>query len=221
MSENNNSDYLQYLPSIYAEVPLLQEFLTAFQQVMTRWTDVSAATISNERKGLEEIIADIASIFDPSTTRQEFLNWLSGWVALSLRADWTVGQKREFLANIVPLYRSRGTKANLIKLLQIYTRGLPAIDEGDFVSIKVGVNSRIGEMRIGEPPPHFFRVTVNLGKENDQNLRKRQFEIAYALIEMQKPAHTTFELKILSFTMQIGRRSTIGVDTLIGNTSLG
>ena len=53
--------------------------------------------------------------------------WLAGWVALGLRADWTEAQKRDFLANIVPLYRRRGTKENLAELLRIYTGLSPVI----------------------------------------------------------------------------------------------
>src|SRR5436309_7699743 len=31
----------------------------------------------------------------------EFLSWLAGWVALTLREDWDSGRKRDFIANAV------------------------------------------------------------------------------------------------------------------------
>ena len=117
------SSYLQYLPAIYSEktaaeiAPFVGRLLLAFEQILTGL----AASESEPQQGLEEIIADIPKLFDPAQTpNREFLQWLAGWVALSLRADWTLDQQREFLARIVPLYRRRGTKQNLAELLKIY-----------------------------------------------------------------------------------------------------
>ena len=41
-------------------------------------------------------------------------------------------------------------------------------------------------------------------------------EIARALIDLEKPAHTFYELIPVFPSMQIGRHSTVGVDTLLG-----
>src|SRR5262245_29999838 len=106
------SSYLQNLPAIFSEDPFLGRFLLAFEQVLTGLPDL-AGRESVPPLGLEEIIATIATLFDPHETREEFLPWLASWVALGLRADWTPAQQRDFLANIVPLYRRRGTAENL------------------------------------------------------------------------------------------------------------
>ncbi len=212
-NETKLSGYLHQLPAIFSEEPTLGRFLLAFEQVLSGLPDAQ----EEPARGLEQTIAAIATLFDPKETREEFLPWLAGWVALILRADWTLEQQKDFLADIVPLYRSRGTKENLINLLRIYTKGTPSIDEGDFATMQIGVRSTIGkDTRIGEPPAHFFRVTVKLGKKADQSERDRQLQIARALIDLQKPAHTSYELKVSSDTMKIGKRSTIGKDTLIG-----
>ena len=120
------SSYLQNLPAIFSEDPFLGRFLLAFEQVLTGLPDL-AGREPVPSLGLEEIIATIATLFDPKETRQEFLPWLASWVALGLRADWTPAQKRDFLANIVPLYRRRGTKDNLAELLRIFTGLSPVI----------------------------------------------------------------------------------------------
>jgi phage tail-like protein len=212
-SDTKPSGYLQYLPSIFSEHPFLGRFLLAFEQVLSGSTEAKG----EPQEGLEEIITGIATLFDPKETREEFLPWLAGWVALSLRADWNIEQQKNFMADVVPLYRSRGTKANLIKLLGIYTIGTPTIDEGDIATMQIGLRSTIGkDTRIGEPPAHFFRVKVNLGKITDDKERERQQQIARALIDLQKPAYTTYELIIASDTIKIGKRSTLGKDTLIG-----
>jgi phage tail-like protein len=189
------SSYLQNLPAIFSEDPFLGRFLLAFEQVLTGLKGGKPVP----PLGLEEIIGAIDTLFDPKETREEFLPWLASWVALGLRADWTEAQKRDFLANIVLLYRRRGTKENLAKLLRIYTGLSPVITEAPETDV-----------------PHFFHVSVTIPKPDPATLR-RQHQIATALIELQKPAHTDYELDIIFDTMQIGVRSTIGVDTLLGS----
>ena len=65
------------------------------------------------------------------TTDVEFLPWLSGWVALTLRADWSEATQRSFLQQIVPLYRLRGTRDGLQRMLTLYT-GQPVEVDDDF-----------------------------------------------------------------------------------------
>src|SRR5215510_10263914 len=102
-----SSGLLKRLPAIFSEHPFLGRFLLAFEHLLT---GLDGAETTD---GLQETIAGISSLFDPRETREEFIPWLASWVALGLRADWTVAQKRDFLAKIVPLYRRRGTKDNL------------------------------------------------------------------------------------------------------------
>jgi len=209
------SEYLDLLPSIYSDdaTQFLGRFLLAFEQVLTGVDGAAAPPVD----GLEETIAGIATLFDPRETREEFLPWLASWVALGLRADWSVAQKRDFVARIVPLYRGRGTKANLAELLKIYTGLTPVITGMEDTELQIGVHSTIGkDTWIDGSPPHRFHVSVTMPNP-DQKTLQRQFQIASALIDLQKPAHTTYELEIVFTTMQIGVRSTIGRDTLLGS----
>src|SRR6185295_2826017 len=101
---------LEYLPAIYHEDPLLERFLRAFQQLL----------VGNEEGGppsLEQTIAGIATLFDPMDTPREFLGWLAGWTAFTLRADLEPDLQRKFIANIIQRYRRRGTLENLRQLL--------------------------------------------------------------------------------------------------------
>jgi phage tail-like protein len=209
------SSYLQQLPAIFSEDPFLGRFLLAFEQVLTGLPGL-AGREAEPASGLEEIIGVIAALFDPKETREDFLPWLAGWVALGLRADWTEAQKRDFLANIVQLYRRRGTGENLAELLRIYT-GLSPVITAAGTDFQIGVHSTIGEdTQIGGAPPYFFHVSVTMPNPDPETL-DRQRQIATALIELQKPAYTAFELDIVHNSMQIGVHSTIGVDTLLGS----
>src|SRR2546426_181130 len=69
---------------------------------------------------------------------------------------------------------------------------------------------------VGGSVPHHFHVTVAMAAP-DPARALRQRQIVTALVNLEKPAHTYYDLTITFSTMQIGVRSTIGVDTLLGN----
>jgi phage tail-like protein len=137
MSDQSTSSYLQHLPAIFHQDPFVGRFLLAFETVLS---GPGAAG----QPGLETLVGRLADHFDPKTTPEEFLPWLASWVALSLRADWDTATKRDFIQEIVPLYRLRGTQAGLQRMLEIYTRESVTIDD------------------TFDDPPHFFQVKLTL-----------------------------------------------------------
>ncbi len=206
------SGLLQYLPAIYHEDLFIGQFLCAFEKVLLGRDP--EAKVDFQFPGLEETIGGLAHIFDPRETPDNFLEWLAGWTAFSLRADLDIASQREFLANVIQLYRRRGTKANLQQLLRIFTVGLPTVTEATASEFQIGAHSTIGvDTSIGGAPAHFFTVTISLSRGQDP---KRQIAIAQDLIEREKPAHTYYELNVTFPSIQLGKFSTIGVDTLLG-----
>ncbi|GAA3812758.1 hypothetical protein GCM10022226_36810 [Sphaerisporangium flaviroseum] len=169
------SGYLDLLPAAMRD-DLLGAFLAAFEKVFT---------------GLEDTIEGLPGYLDPQRTPEEFLPWLAGWVALSLRADWPVATKRDFINEVVPLYRERGTPAGLRKLLEIYVRPINGGRSGDVV-----VFDDFDE------PAHYFQVRLTLNEVDPVRLRALQ-ETARAIIDSEKPAHTFYALKILTPTMRL------------------
>jgi phage tail-like protein len=189
------SSYLDYLPAIFRQeqeplegeqeqVPFVGLFLRAFETVLSG-TDT-------EQPGLETTISHLADYLDPATTNAEFLPWLAGWVTLSLRADWDEATKRSFIQQIVPLYRLRGTKAGLERMLELY----------------------IGQLRLSEADPE---------------LLQRKQEIARAIIDQEKPAHTFYALQVAVPTMRLVSKARqqelksplliLGENTLLGTTT--
>ena len=96
--------YLDHLPAVFREDPFVGDLLNAVQSV---FDDLAAK------------VDDIVRYLDPMTTDVEFLPWLSSWVALTLRADWSEETPRSFLQQIVPLYRDRGTRTGLQRMLTL------------------------------------------------------------------------------------------------------
>ena len=206
------SGLLQYLPAIFSEDPFLGRFLLAFEQILLgREDSPAAATAATKgspggpgekpdlsRRGLEQIIDGLASYYDPLKTPAEFLPWLSKWVALTMRADMTLEEQRSFLAQVVQLYAGRGTEANLKKLLTFFVGGAtPTV-----------------EVR-PDDEPYFFHLTIKLPRLPEKETR-RKFEIAQVVVELEKPAHTDYELLLDTPSLKIGEYSTVGVDTLLG-----
>jgi phage tail-like protein len=172
------SSYLQYLPAIFHQDPFIGRFLLAFEAILS---DPDNA----EQPSLEAKIGQLATYFDPRTTPGEFLPWLAGWVALSLRADWDIETQRSFIQEIVPLYRLRGTSAGLKRMLEIYTRNENVVIYDAF-----------------DEPAHFFQVQLTLSEANPDLLRAKQ-AIARAIIDQEKPAHTFYALKVAVPTMRL------------------
>lgn len=172
------SQYLDYLPAAFREDPFVGRFLLAFEAMLTGADGV---------EGLEQTIGGVAKYLDPQTAPEEFLPWLAGWVALSLRADWEVGTKRAFIREIVLLYRQRGTLAGLQRMLEIYLRawGKSVVIFDEF-----------------DQPAHFFQVRLTLREANPAALRGTQ-KIARAIIDQEKPAHTFYALKVTVPTMRL------------------
>jgi phage tail-like protein len=184
MSADTAERLLALLPAIFREDPFIGRYLWAFEQVLL---------------DLEHRVDTLDAVFDPARTDPEFLPWLATWTAFTLRADLEIDKQREFLAKVIPLYRRRGTLANLQTLLAIFARGEPTVDEGG-----------------DGDPPHTFRVKLNLARDEPREI-DRQGAIARALIELEKPAHTHYLLDVSTPSIQVGVFSTVGEDTVLGS----
>jgi phage tail-like protein len=173
----------------------------------------------NSIQGLEPTIANIWRFFDPHLTPPDFLPWLASWLAFLLRNDIIrddvpqqekFQKQREFIANMSELYRWRGTKKNMIKLFEIFTGHAPTVSEP-----------------FDDNHPHFFTVLLNLSdviRGKDQAEVDRQIEIAHALIRLEKPAHTHYQLLLQFPTFRIGSENpqtdfftVVGVNTRLGS----
>jgi phage tail-like protein len=216
--KTTQSKLLDYLPAIYHDQEFLNAYLSAFEKILIG-QDVPGGEHGAESLSLEEKIDRIADLFDPRITPRDFLPWLASWAALTLRADLGEGEQRAFVANIIQRYRRRGTKDNLIELLRLFTQTTPEIDEDAAPS--EFFKRRFPQFNSDERPLHFFKVSVLLTDPKPETVERKR-EIAQALIELEKPAHTFYELETKFSSMRIGNfsdkgkyRANLGVDTLI------
>jgi hypothetical protein len=81
--------------------------------------------------------------------------------------------------------------------------------------MQFGVHATVGDdTYIGGGPPYFFSVILVAPKLSQQE-KEKQLAIAHSVIELAKPAHTFYELSIVSPRMQFGVHSTVGLDTVL------
>ncbi|MGD8590194.1 MAG: phage tail protein [Chromatiales bacterium] len=164
----------------------------------------------------ESVLDDISDYFNPQLAPEDFLPWLASWTALVLRVDWSPEQKRKALAQIIPLFRKRGTKSGLEEYLKIYVgEGVTIYDEHD--QFQIGKKSQVGvDTIVGGQPAHLFRVNVAFTTPDPAELSKKTASVR-AVLDVEKPAHTHYSLTISGPTFQIGieGRSEVGETTLI------
>ncbi len=153
----DRSRYLQYLPPIFRDDPFLGRFLLAFEGVLSP---------------IEQVVDNFDLYLDPRTVPPFFLDQLAGWLALTLDEKWPIEKRRAVVAQAAELYRRRGTRWGLSRILEIYTGVVPQIMEPD-------------------NRPHHFDVILRIPK--GQRVDRPTVE---RIIEANKPAHTTFSLEI-------------------------
>jgi phage tail-like protein len=229
IADDQPSSYLAYLPAIFqqpcedeeckecaAQPPFLGRFLRAFEHLLSGLGNMDDPGLLERVEGIDKM-AGLERYFTPGPdtiesqrTPEEFLPWLANWVALTLREEWDIEERRRLISQIVPLYRLRGTKEGLRKLLSIYISREKRINEN-----LVTIDDQFDQF------PHFFRVQLimeDLDPIGAADEIRRKERIARTIIDQEKPAHTYYALNShLRQTMRIGKRSTIGKDTLLGS----
>ena len=212
---------LDYLPAIYqdptdgddsAKGPLfLSDFLLPFERIML------SAQSGAAHASLADEVARIDRLFDPESTPELFLNWLAGWLALALRSDLSESRQRQLLSNIAPLYRIRGTRRYLEEILKLYVDALVSVTDEDLPSIQVATHCTVGvDTYLGGGPSFVFQVKLAFSQKEDDFVT-RQRRVARDVIELERPAHTWYELKAIFPRLQLGVHATVGVDTVLAS----
>ncbi len=124
---------------------------------------------------VEWTINNIDLQLDPQTGLAEFLPWLASWFNLDFDSTWTEEMQRTFLQEAYQLYAMRGTKWSLTRMLEIY----------------LGKPPKISDIHDDENP-FLFLVNIPLAERHVNRILVEQ------MIEMDKPAHTTYKLEFRS-----------------------
>lgn len=235
------SSYLDHLPAIFrapavdGQPSVLGRFLRGFEELLSGVGNPDDPGLAEKINGIApdavggSKLAGLSRYVEPGPGRKdteraprEFLDWLAGWVALSLRADLSEDTQREFIAKAASLYRLRGTPKGLAEVLRIYTQlGVSITEAGVELRIRdEGKTAILGhDTVLNGFAPHYFEVTLRQpSQQGGSSLpedRSRYLTIAKSIIEAEKPAHCFYNLSIISVALQVGVTSHVGVDTLL------
>lgn len=203
------SSYLEHLPPVFREGTFATELLAILE-----------AELFDDLAVRIELLPDYLT---PGTVPRDrpdrigFLDWLARLVALEVRPDWDEETRRWLLAHAVPLYRQRGTRAGLQRMLLIHlaTGNLPQPElelQRDGVALfkyvpeaSVRIADTAEELGF-EPEPHYFQVTVHSRSSNPEQLARDQ-RIAELVIDLEKPVHAVYGLRITSPDIMLGVRN--------------
>ncbi|TDW77143.1 phage tail protein [Kribbella pratensis] len=183
-------------------------------------------------------------LVDPASTPVEALPWLASFVGLLLDDRWAEAARRQLIAEVVTLYRRRGTLGSLQRYLEIYLAGDLAADRsrpglspvliehyrlrglgpdlgadpvGSGRSV-LGAGLRVGTpsdaARTSAPDSSAHRFTVVIPRPLDAE----QQAAVRQVLDTERPAHTAYDLCTVDAGMRLGRGLHLALTSVIGPT---
>jgi phage tail-like protein len=153
---NHNSSYLQYLPIIFHDSDFLNRFLQILEAI---W------------EPLEQRQDHCEMYLDPRTCPTSFLPWFASWFDLEVTPYLPEARLRPLIAEAVELYRWRGTKYGLARMIEVCTGLKPEITETPSA-------------------PFVFRIKIRLPEDRGASVGEIE-----KLIQAHKPAHAGYFLE--------------------------
>lgn len=145
--------------------------------------------------GLDELFAPLLvtldtldAYLDPALAPSDFLDWLASWVGLGLDHDWPLERRRALVGEAASLFRARGTREALARLVELEVGVRPEIREpgGTTWSTEAGARLPGGGARE-------IVVTVVVADPATIDLRRLERVVAEAT-----PAHLPHRLEVRS-----------------------
>lgn len=195
-----------HLPPIYQEDPDGSGFLERFLAIF--------GTFFAE---MEDRIDQVSSNFDPDSVSGPYLQWLSGWLALDVADGWDEEKLRLLMRQAPALYKLRGTRQGLARMLRIYTDVEPYIVEHHQLK-EMQETSELRNMfhRLYGDNPYGFCVMLppECVRTDKQRLMVER------IIADQKPAYTDGRLIVLQPWMHADMHTYLGINTVLSEPTL-
>jgi phage tail-like protein len=210
-SVNSVSGYIAHLPAILHQGPFMARFLLAFEAVLSGGVMKPDGYPEALPLGLEAVLDKIVRYFTPSDAPEEFLPWLSQWVARSISDDWSTEARRAMLSQAVALYKTRGTRQGIQDVLNVCLGKSTTL--GGATVTEVNDNAR----------PHYFEVTLVVTERKPAELAKKARQVR-AIVDQEKPAHTYYSLTIQYPGLRVNNdpvgNPDVGPGVIVGETTV-
>jgi len=196
---------LQYLPAIYQDDKRSKDFLERFLSLF--------GTFLQE---MDEKISQLPRLFDVHAAEDGFLRWLGKWLGITGTEQWSDSQLRKLILAAPQLYREKGTRRGMERIVELFTGEKPHIIE--YFQTKQwreieGLQDWISQL-FGDNP-YCFCVMVREHVIRSEEQRNR----IQRLIEEMKPALTEVKLIALQPWMYLGSHSFLGINTYLSEPS--
>lgn len=231
-AEYPSHDLLRRLPKVFSREPdeadFLRRFLSIHEGFLSDW----------EGRGVAR-----HALLDPSSTPEEALPWLAGFVGLVLDRRWPAAVRRRLIEEAIGLFRFRGTVPGLRRFLEICV-GSPVIliekfrlrglggaflggSEVTTANSILGAGFRVGgavgqstETLLGGTAEDMFdthahRFTVIIPRM----LSDEEIAAVEHILAVHRPAHTAYDLCTVGAGMRVGRGLLVELSSIVGRSS--
>ena len=161
------------LPGLYHDDDFIQRFVSAFDTALAP----AVAALDN-----------MAAYLDPAVAPADFVEWLAGWVGVSLDENWPLERRRELVAQAARLYRRRGTPGALAEQVAVYAGVVPEVIETGGVAWSVEPGAAL-------PGSAESRLTVRVAVPDPSAVDVRRLE---AIVAEAKPAHIPATVEVVA-----------------------
>lgn len=203
--------YLRYLPAIYQDDENSRDFLERFLSIFETFLG-----------NLEGQIDDIGRYFDVDVVSEDFLPWLSTWLAIAIDDNWTKEQLRNLIKKAPQLYKLRGTREGIAATVELFTGDRPLIYE--YFDLEDNSTNNETDKILQQLKKNYFndnelfRFWVLLNPFQIDN--EIELQTIQRLIDADKPAHTEARIKVLQPWIALDNESYLGFNSCIFEPSL-
>jgi len=192
--------YLRYLPAVYGEDGNGSDFLERYLSLFETFFSASERTIDR-----------IARWFDADAVSDAYLRWLAGWLHVAYDESWPEEKLRRLIKESPALFRIRGTRDGMIRLIELYTEERPFLVET--FQLRCAASTEVKEqfVRLFGEDPYRFTVLLRTSQAREESARRT----VRRLIEDDKPAHTTASLVSLQPWIRLDSHTYLGVNTYL------
>lgn len=193
--------WMKYLPEVYQSSDkdhFLERYLAIFQMLY---------------ESMNDRIRGIPKLLDVDRTQKEYLIWLAGWLDIAGSRMWTEQKLRQLLKEGVGLYRRRGTREGILRMIRLYTGGEAYIVEHHQIEpymeddkSKERLNRLYGSSS--------YVISIIMKKEYVPD--QEAYHSLLRVIDEVKPAQTEVNLVILEPYMYVGGHTYMGINSAFG-----
>jgi phage tail-like protein len=197
--------YLRYLPAVYQADLTSKAFLERFLSIFE--------TFFSE---IEEKIFSFSKYIDARTTPDNFLPWLASWLGLGVDQRWSKEYIRRFIEEAPDLYKKRGTRDGLEKILLTYLNtdksNIMIFEQFQFDYLTKATRDLYSRLYFRGNNAYAFCVLLNSSTVDEKKL-----EIVKSIVENEKPAHTVGYIDVFGPWFYLGIHSFLGINTMLAN----